>query len=293
MSVCPGDRALARRLVRVAPIAALVLVAACGGGGSKRDAAVPTLLTTPSSTVALDGSAGGSAPEEAGTDGVPEPVTGAIPDVTTVPPSPEVTEQAGQTAAPGDPAVTSTTTASTQPDVEPSSPPPSTAAPIATSPQPPSTLGGTDADYLLGPRSVAGVQFGASTQTVLTRLTALLGAPRTVRENFADCANGSATAIEWYALGVIVTDRGLQYYTVGMATEMYDGLPVPSWHTAAGVTVGATMQQVQAAYQDQVTVGSSAGGFASFDITAGPDAGLSGQLYANALQSLTGGSSAC
>ncbi len=218
------------------------------------------------------------------------------------PVNPENPELPGQTTAPGGIPASSTTpgtTASTllptatTADVEPSNAPLATNAPIPTSPEPPDTIGGTDADFLLGPRSVAGVQFGASIQTVLNRLTTLLGPPLTVQEDFADCANGTATAVQWYALGVIVTDRGLQYYTVGMATDMYEGLPVPGWHTSTGVTVGATTSQIQTAYPGQVTIGSSSGGFASFDITGGADAGLTGQLYNDSLQSLSGGSSEC
>jgi hypothetical protein len=233
--------------------------------------------------------ASSAAPGSGATDSTPAPGTAE-----TVPGAGQTPSTGGAPVSTAAPTPTSGTIQPTQSTANVGTNPTASAnSPIVTSPAPPDTIGGTDTDFLLGPRSVAGVQFGASMPTVLSRLTSLLGAPLTVQESFADCANGTATAVQWYALGVIVTDRGFQYYTVGMATDMYEGLPVPGWHTGAGVVVGATTEQVQAAYPNQVTMGEVSGGFASFDITAGADAGMSGQLFNGTLQSLAAGSSEC
>ena len=291
-------------LRKVCAVVALTLVAAACGGGSKQEAATPTLLTVPdsSTTAGTAATTTSTAPAgEATADTQPTVDSGATSDPSSsAPTNPELP---GQTTTPGAVPVPSSTAptatagtvlaTSTTVDIERPNPPLATSAPIATSPEPPTTIGGVDTDYLIGPRSVAGVQFGASMQTVLDRVSRLLGQPLTVQEGFAECANGTATAIQWYALGVIITDRGFQYFNVGMATDMYEGLPVPGWHTSAGVTVGAMTPQIQAAYPNQVAIDGGAGGFASFDVTGGADAGLSGQLFNDALQSLSGGSSEC
>jgi hypothetical protein len=165
-------------------------------------------------------------------------------------------------------------------------------APIPTAPQPPDTIGGGEVDYLLAPKAITGLQFGASLTTVLERMRTLLGDPRRV-DVLEDCPGGPATALQWFNAAVIVTDRGLAYYQVGMDFDDYADKPVPFWHTASGLVVGADRVALEAVYPQQITYGEPSGAFTPFTVSAGPDAGITGRLDGDVVDSVSAGATTC
>jgi hypothetical protein len=307
------SRGLTRAGSAVVAAIAIAVLTGCSGDGSSTDTgAVPTLLTvavdasssTSSSTTPVVMSADTTAttvapgPSDAtvapGATTLPTASTSSPggsgpvqPGASTVPP----TSTAGTSSASSigtTPAITTTTL-----DIEPAPAPITPPSPIVTTPEPPDTLGGTDSDYLMGATSLAGLQFGASQATVLTRMNKLLDDPLS-STTIAACAVGDAVAIQWFGVSVVLVDGKLVYYKVLLDLDQYEGLPVPGWRTAAGLAVGWDVQQLQAAYPDQVTVGApEGGGYSPFDVTAGSDAGMSGVALNGLLQSIEAGTTEC
>jgi hypothetical protein len=181
---------------------------------------------------------------------------------------------------------------STTADIEPPPPSVTSTQPIPTAPQPPDTTGGSDADFLLAPKAIAGLQFGASQATVLSRLRTLLGDPLRV-DTLAGCPGGPATALQWFNAAVIVTDRGLAYYQVVIDLDAYQDQPVPGWHTAAGLAVGADRAALEAAYPQQITYAEPTGLFTPFTVAAGADAGIGGRLEGEVVNTVSAGSTTC
>jgi hypothetical protein len=300
-------------VARAGAVAILALAAAgCSGGDDAVDGdAVPTLLTAPvqasststsssttTTTVAVSATDPATTPPPTtatSSSTVPAPIgdtgspsgPGAAPDVTSSTAAP----------APPDPSTPSSTTpttaaSSTTADIEP--PPPSLAStvPIPTAAQPPDTTGGQDLDFLLAPRAIAGLQFGASRTTVLNRLSDLLGDPLRA-DTLPECAGGPGTALQWFNVSVIVTTRGLGYYIVGMNVADYADKPVPGWHTAAGLSIGGDRAQLEAVYPGQIAYGAPSGAITPFTVTAGGDTGLNGQLENDVLHTVSSGTATC
>jgi hypothetical protein len=164
--------------------------------------------------------------------------------------------------------------------------------PIPTAAQPPATIGGEVVDFLLGPRAIAGLQFGASRTRVLERLRDLLGDPLGVVE-LPDCPGGPATALQWFNASVIITNRGLAYYIVGMDVADYGGNPIPGWHTATGLEVGADRAQLETVYPLQIAYGTPDPRFTPFTVTAGADSGLRGRLDGDVVDTVASGAPVC
>ena len=120
-------------------------------------------------------------------------------------------------------------------------------------------------------------------------MRSLLGDPLRV-DTLPACAG---TALQWFNASVIITDRGLAYYTVGMNFDDYQDKPIPNWHTAAGLTVGADRAALDAVYPLQITYGAPTGSFTPFTVTAGADAGLAGRLDGDVVGSVSAGTTTC
>jgi hypothetical protein len=304
-------RGLTRAGSAVVAAIAIVVLTGCSGDGSSTDTgAVPTLLTvavdvsssTSSSTSLVLMSADATTVAPGPSDATVAPVVTTLPAASTSSPGGSGPVQPGASTVPSTstastssagttvttPAITTTTL-----DIEPAPAPITTPSPIVTTPEPPDTLGGTDPDYLMGATSLAGLQFGASQATVLTRMNKLLDDPLS-STTIAACAVGDAVAIQWFGVSVVLVDGKLVYYKVLLDLDQYEGLPVPGWRTAAGLAVGWDVPQLQAAYPNQVTVGApEGGGYAPFEVTAGSDAGMSGVALNGLLQSVEAGTTEC
>lgn len=308
----PHRRPLAR-VLRAGAVATIVLAAAaCSGGDDTGGEAVPTLLTAPiqtaststtsstsptvtstdlgtsttlptttasSSTTVLDSTTTGDAGAPSG--------PGASTETTPSTPAPTAASDAGASSTAPPASATSSTA-----DIEPPDPTIASTVPIPTVAQPPGTVGGSDPDYLLAPRAIAGLQFGASRTTVLNRMRTLLGDPTRVTE-LTECRGGPATALQWFNASVIVTDRGLSHYIVGMDFDSYGEAEVPGWHTAAGLQVGGDQAQLEAVYPGQITYGPATGTSTPFTLTSGADAGIGGRLTNGVLQSVSAGPTTC
>lgn len=290
-----------------------LFAAACSAGDDAVDGgAVPTLLTSPvqasstssssttttTTTVVVTASDPATTPppteatsstsaqapiDDTGTPSGP----GAAPDPTadtTAPTAPDSSTSSSTTPA--------TSATSSTADIEP--PPPSLAStvPIPTAAQPPDTTGGGEDDFQLAPRAIAGLQFGASRSTVLDRLRDLLGDPLEV-VTLPNCPGGPGTALQWFNLGVIITNRGLAYYIVGMNVADYEDKPVPGWRTTAGLRIGADRAQLDAVYPQQIAYGTPEGLVTRFTVTAGGDSGLKGQLEGDVVHTISSGAPIC
>jgi hypothetical protein len=299
-------------VARAGAVAILVLAAAgCSGGDDTVDGdAVPTLLTAPvqASSTSTSSSTTTTTVAVSATDPATTPPPTTATSSSTVPaPNGDTGSPSGPGAAPvtssttapalPDPSTPSSTTpttaaSSTTADIEP--PPPSLAStvPIPTAAQPPDTTGGQDLDFLLAPRAIAGLQFGASRTTVLNRLSDLLGDPLRA-DTLPECAGGPGTALQWFNVSVIVTTRGLGYYIVGMNVADYADKPVPGWHTAAGLSIGGDRAQLEAVYPGQIAYGAPSGAITPFTVTAGGDTGLNGQLENDVLHTVSSGTATC
>jgi hypothetical protein len=299
-------------VARAGAVAILALAAAaCSGGDDAVEGdAVPTLLTAPvqaSSTSSTSSSTTTTTVAATATATTPPPTTatssttqpapigdtgtpsgpGAVPDATSSTAAPTLPATSTPASATPTSGATSTTA-----DIEP--PPPSVAStvPIPTAAQPPDTTGGQEVDFLLAPRAIAGLQFGASRATVLDRLSDLLGDPLDV-VTLPECSGGPGTALQWFNLSVIVTTRGLGYYIVGMNVADYEDKPVPGWHTAAGLHIGGDRAQLDASYPGQIAYGTPSGIITPFTVTAGGDTGLNGQLEGDVLHTISSGTATC
>lgn len=166
----------------------------------------------------------------------------------------------------------------------------SSTAVVVTSPFPPATLGGTEDDFVAAPAALAGIPFGTPKADVLARLEPLIGAPLGDRQ-FTTCP-GTST-LEWRGVTAVVSEQGLVFYIVGWTTELYGAAgPVPPWHTAGGLRIGATVTDLDALYGNQVAI--TPGGSGSlFDVTAGPDTGLNGAVESDHVKSVSAGQIAC
>jgi hypothetical protein len=287
----------------------VLLAWACSGGDDAGDlGAVPTLLTAPAPTSSTSSTS--TTTTVAVTTGAPDPTssttvattptTTAATDATVTPSDPgSLPEATSNTSVAGslDPAPTSSTTpateaTSTTADIEPPPPSLTSTVPIPTAAQPPDTLGGQEVDFLLAPRAIAGLQFGASRATVLDRMVDLLGDPLQV-VTLPNCSGGPGTALQWFNASVIITDRGLAYYVVGMNLADYGVNPVPGWHTATGLRVGDDWVRLETVYPQQISYGTPTDLATPFTVTAGADSGLRGQLESDVVDSVASGAPVC
>lgn len=281
-----------------AVVAGAVVLIACSGGGAAGNDPVPTLLTTPLpsstsststvaptttadavTTVAGNGSTSSTSASTTSTSLVAASTTTGAPGAST---------SAAPTSPPGGASTSTSAATTTTLDIEPPPTTPAPTAPVPTAAQPPDTIGGREEDYLLTANSIVGLQFGASEATVLDRMTDLLGDPLT-----ATPLRGCATAYQWFNLGVVVTDRGLAYYSVAMDYDLYGDAPIPNWHTSVDLAAGDDQVALEAAYPGQITYQPPSGALVEFAITSGADVGLEGALFNGVLQTLSAGVSSC
>lgn len=288
-------RAVVARLGAV--VAGAVVLVACSGGGAAGNDPVPTLLTTPlpsstssTSTVAptTTADAGTTVASTASTSSTTASTTSTSLVAATTTGAPGGPTSAAPTPPTGSASTSTSAATTTTLDIEPPPTTPAPTAPVPTAAQPPDTVGGREEDYLLTANSIVGLQFGASEATVLDRMTDLLGDPLS-----ATPLRGCATAYQWFNLGVVVTDRGLAYYSVAMDYDLYGDAPIPNWHTSVDLAAGDDQVALEAAYPGQITYQPPSGALVEFAITSGADVGLEGALFNGVLQTLSAGVSSC
>ncbi len=151
-------------------------------------------------------------------------------------------DRVGRVPLTSEPAPATTTTTTTIPTTA------STAAPSSTTSTVPA-----DPEIVLNPDGLGLVAFGDPAESVVARLSAVLGPPVDDRP-VGSCATGEADRlVQFGELGVVLAGDGAAQRFVAWDVGLASGA-TPVLRTAEGVGVGSTLSELRAAYPDQLEV---------------------------------------